>query len=674
YAYTGGQDCIVRIWKMGESVEQEPLTASEAESSITTVAAYDNGWLSGSEDAVVRQYLKHKPELTGHVWDANGVAIRSIAVDSEGRRVAIASENFDVKVVDLEDIKIVKTLKGHVGGVRNVTWHPNSLRLTTSGADGKIIVWNLSKDEPEVETTIDGLIPVTMLTTAQLYGIRPVNTFTRHLVLMDPSPHSPSLSTANISQLRLVLSQSATPGATITHLAFSPKENLLAWTDTEGGFNRWHQVIPETHPSPVQRSVGSDTSSALAGRPKSTLFDDIAEAGNKNSRQEFDDVGNGFGDADDDWIIDDLGGGLQDNPESTRKGDGLVKEMAQDLLDEELTTDDILKREHAMDKEFIMLIQAACKADNVPRAIELAKLLHNNGSFDSAMKIADFYHLVGLREKIAMLKAEREENEDRRLAARDKRRRWLKPDPPIREVQSSHIYGGSERADPLGDERRPPPVERPRLARVTVPVVESTRFSSVAPSSSFTPAKEGYSSANDLDSPGSTYADAKRKRVETEEVDSSFPTPPPPKQKTTNPFARKPGQEVRNPFARKAEVNGKTIKKSESFFEKVDAAESGKRPFAKPAPKQKGVVRQTTLFGLPASTKPKEQKPKEKKAANTDTIGETGGSLMTDEDVAMLDTEEMGGLIETQMETQETQESQEPDLVETQPADESVGF
>jgi chromosome transmission fidelity protein 4 len=48
-----------------------------------------------------------------------------------------------------------------------------------------------------------------------------------------------------------------------------------------------------------------------------------------------------------------------------------------------------------------------------------------------------------------------------------------------------------------------------------------------------------------------------------------------------NPFARKPGQEIsRNPFSRKPDVN-KTIQKSESFFDKVDAAETdkGKRTF-----------------------------------------------------------------------------------------------
>jgi len=48
----------------------------------------------------------------------------------------------------------------------------------------------------------------------------------------------------------------------------------------------------------------------------------------------------------------------------------------------------------------------------------------------------------------------------------------------------------------------------------------------------------------------------------------------------SNPFARKPGAEnTRNPFARKSESN-KTIQKSESFFDKIDAVDEdvGNKP------------------------------------------------------------------------------------------------
>lgn len=231
----------------------------------------------------------------------------------------------------------------------------------------------------------------------------------------------------------------------------------------------------------------------------------------------------------------------------------LYTQTSLDLLSEELTTEDIASRERNIDKELIILIQAACKSDNTARAIELTKLLHHLPSFDAAIKIAGFYHLVGLKEKLEVLKTDREEAEDRLEVLRQKRRRWLKTTNVPREIDYSRQNGGGGlRYDPLGDTRPPPVIERPGMSRVKMPVVERTRFSSVAPQAQ--PQSQGESqvstrspSPSPWDDPmvsesssvpvetGTTTAQ-KRKRNEVEDVvgvsqlsDESI-MPPPPKQ------------------------------------------------------------------------------------------------------------------------------------------------
>lgn len=203
-----------------------------------------------------------------------------------------------------------------------------------------------------------------------------------------------------------------------------------------------------------------------------------------------------------------------------------------DSLDDELTTDDIVTREKALDKELIILIQGACKSNNIPRAIELANLSHYTPALDAAIKLADFYRLVGLKEKIAMIKSEREETEDRLILARNKRRRWLRPEPPLRQLAESST--SASRFDPLGDVRPPPTIERPGMARVTVPIIETTRYSSLAPAPvphTISPTQENptWDNSQLMESPPPT--ESKRKRAEIEE---SFPSSdfsmPPPKQ------------------------------------------------------------------------------------------------------------------------------------------------
>jgi len=219
------------------------------------------------------------------------------------------------------------------------------------------------------------------------------------------------------------------------------------------------------------------------------------------------------------------------------------------------------------------------------------------------------------------------------------------------------------------------------MTRVTVPVIEPTLYGSTAPPA-LTPAQTREETPF-IESP--TSQEGKRKRAEFDESISSDPfSMPPPKQKA-NPFARKAAQEVtRNPFARKADVN-KQIQKSESFFEKVGAAEfaeGGKRKTSgakergkeKEKEKDKKGSRQTTLFGM---------LPSKPKASKKTDLGESQQSLdASDSQTTEADVEMSESLPEqeTLLETPETDAMIDnehssnllDDLEETQPSDEAL--
>ena len=64
----------------------------------------------------------------------------------------------------------------------------------------------------------------------------------------------------------------------------------------------------------------------------------------------------------------------------------------------------IKTREVALDKELLQLVQGACKADNLQRALDVTRLMHNPATVDAAAKVAAFYHLPGLQERMQEVK------------------------------------------------------------------------------------------------------------------------------------------------------------------------------------------------------------------------------------------------------------------------------
>lgn len=61
----------------------------------------------------------------------------------------------------------------------------------------------------------------------------------------------------------------------------------------------------------------------------------------------------------------------------------------------------------AQDKELLQMMQTACQADKLQRALDLARLLQLPATLEAAIKLAGFYRFPGLQEKIRLVKEAR---------------------------------------------------------------------------------------------------------------------------------------------------------------------------------------------------------------------------------------------------------------------------
>ncbi|KAI0268637.1 WD40 repeat-like protein [Gloeopeniophorella convolvens] len=369
--YTGGDDCIVRLWKTDEGEDQEPPTAIEAGESIMTLAASGSAWFSGSKDSEVRQYKAGDPDMDAVVTSSAAACIRCIAVDPAGKRIAVSSDEVVIKLVEIEDTINMSVLHGHNDVVRRVTWEPSGSFLTSCSADGKIIVWDLTQQEPVQVKLIDGIIPVVKdkdshdfshdcsavwhpsgqyfvvasraheIITISRESWTKTSTFSDNassgaitaLALSSNGVYLASSTNKNVhiwstQTRRLLFTFPGTVTDFVTQLAFSPTKNLLAWTDFGGSLYRWSDPIPSSSPSPIASVSSSNLTRPVRRGATPTLFDDD-NAAQKTGRRPLDgDVGAVDEFENEDWILDDLGDAMEDDPGAG--GDGakeFVKEM-----------------------------------------------------------------------------------------------------------------------------------------------------------------------------------------------------------------------------------------------------------------------------------------------------------------------------------------------------------
>lgn len=124
--------------------------------------------------------------------------------------------------------------------------------------------------------------------------------------------------------------------APVTQLAWSPSQNLLAWVDNEGTLSRWHDCIPRDAIDPVKMSAAA-ASKPLPAPVKRKGTPNLFELGAEEAAEMNDDPDAAEDDPlvgidldNDDWILDDLGGGMDDDDEKEKEhkfGGGGIREM-----------------------------------------------------------------------------------------------------------------------------------------------------------------------------------------------------------------------------------------------------------------------------------------------------------------------------------------------------------
>ncbi|EGU12777.1 hypothetical protein RTG_00795 [Rhodotorula toruloides ATCC 204091] len=330
---------------------------------------------------------------------------------------------------------------------------------------------------------------------------------------------------------------------------------------------------------------------------------------------------------------------------------------------------ELARQEVQTDKHLLQIIQTFCKADKLEAALDAVLLLSQPASLIAAAKIAAFFDLPSLGERIELLQQMREDAGDPDEANAKRQSKWahLADD---RFITSAPV-GGAARSfgtpgaaaahlfGPGGGHANNDHSFSPRPSGSSAFGSARRAFgtpASVGPSSSSKKRKslQGPSALagsdgamQEDDDDALEYADEmveedepasspKRMRVDSEEIqiEETQESAPAPK-KAVNPFAKRASNakpsasHAANPFADKKAGKAKDLGRTDSFFHRVEGKEAPKAKgkgraaassttataSAKSKPTTTG-GKQMTLFGLPPGKEPEKKTKKRKSTAD----------------------------------------------------------
>ncbi|KAJ3146831.1 hypothetical protein HDU86_008389 [Geranomyces michiganensis] len=151
---TAGDDAMLRIVST-ETVRDEDddelddaVVSAHHKGAITCMSANGNYVVTGSEDQVVNLYDSTSGQLKTMLLRST-LTVRAVAFrpgrhgPRKSQWVAIASDELDIRLVDLGDITNLVEIKGHKCGLKSLAFDPTGDYLVSASCDGNLNVWDL---------------------------------------------------------------------------------------------------------------------------------------------------------------------------------------------------------------------------------------------------------------------------------------------------------------------------------------------------------------------------------------------------------------------------------------------------------------------------------------------------------------------------------------------------
>ncbi|KAI8146440.1 WD40-repeat-containing domain protein [Fennellomyces sp. T-0311] len=281
---TGGHDSLLRIFDSSPAERNsEPKTLDGHSEPVLTIATHKTNFASAGDDGSVLVYRNATNDFEKFLVRST-VPVRSLSFNSNGTKIAVATDEQVIRVVLLRDISKVVTLEGHAHLVKSVAFSPSSDHMISTDCGGDVKVWDMNhaSGAPQCIKTLPGVLNKcssdadVMNTVAWspdgayfCYAgkeheicVHSTSDWTKKysleyahfndIVTMAWSPNGHYLCSA--SKDRQVVIWDATKRDTVTKyenataisdIAWHPTENELAFTDQSGALVVWDKPINE---------------------------------------------------------------------------------------------------------------------------------------------------------------------------------------------------------------------------------------------------------------------------------------------------------------------------------------------------------------------------------------------------------------------------------------------